>query len=65
VLVVRVLKLVAEQVWRKRYDHTNDFERMLADNDATIVKFFLHISCSEQAERLRKRQANPSKQRWP
>jgi PPK2 family polyphosphate:nucleotide phosphotransferase len=62
VLVVRVLELVPGQVWRKRYDHINDFERMLADNDVTIVKFFLHISRGEQAERLRKRQADPSKQ---
>jgi PPK2 family polyphosphate:nucleotide phosphotransferase len=62
VLVVRVLGLVPEQVWSKRYDHINDFERMLADNDVTIVKFFLHISRAEQAERLRQRQANPSKQ---
>src|SRR5512143_577630 len=31
VLVVRVHDLVPAEVWKKRYDHINDFERMLAD----------------------------------
>jgi PPK2 family polyphosphate:nucleotide phosphotransferase len=62
VLVVRVRELVPEAVWRKRYAHINDFERLLADNGVTIVKFFLHISRAEQARRLRKRQQTPSKQ---
>ncbi|GAB4447900.1 MAG: polyphosphate kinase 2 family protein [Anaerolineae bacterium] len=62
VLVVRVKSLVPEDVWRKRYDHINAFERLLADSGVTIVKFFLHISKEEQAERLRARQETPSKQ---
>jgi PPK2 family polyphosphate:nucleotide phosphotransferase len=62
VLVVRVLKLVPGEVWRKRYAHINDFECLLADNNVTIVKFFLHISRAEQWQRLRKRQLNPTKQ---
>jgi len=62
VLVVRVLKLAPENVWRRRYEHINAFERLLADNGVTIVKFFLHISRAEQARRFRKRQQKPSKQ---
>lgn len=62
VLVVRVHELVPEMVWRKRYDHINAFERLLADSGVTIVKFFLHISKAEQAERLRERQTRPDKQ---
>src|SRR5215470_19235943 len=31
VLVVRVHKLVHEKVWRKRYDHINNFEKLLHD----------------------------------
>ena len=62
VLVVRVAKLAPEEVWRKRYDHINAFERLLTDSGTTIVKFFLHISPDEQAERLRERQETPSKQ---
>lgn len=62
VLVVRVAKLAPEEVWRKRYDHINAFERLLSDSGVTIVKFFLHITADEQAERLRERQETPSKQ---
>jgi len=62
VLVVRVAKLAPEEVWRKRYDHINDFERLLTDSGVCIVKLFLHISAEEQAERLSERQHTPSKQ---
>ena len=62
VLVVRVDKLVPKEVWRKRYDHINEFERLLSDSGVTIVKFFLHISKEEQAERFRERQETLSKQ---
>lgn len=62
VLVVRVAKLVPEEVWAKRYDHINEFERLLSDSGVTMVKFFLHISKEEQAQRFRERQQTPSKQ---
>ncbi len=62
VLVVRVHSLVGEATWARRYDHINDFEHMLADEGTTILKFFLHISKDEQAERLRARLATPDKQ---
>ena len=52
-LVVRVHSLVPETVWKKRFDQINEFERMLAEEGTTILKFFLHISREEQAERLR------------
>ena len=52
VLVVRVHKLVPKDVWSKRYDQINDFERMLSENGVRILKFFLHISKDEQRERL-------------
>ena len=55
VLVVRVLGLVPEERWRRRYDHINEFEEMLADEGTTIRKFYLHISPDEQAERLQAR----------
>ena len=34
---------------------------MLADEGATILKFFLHVSKDEQAERLRARLDDPAK----
>lgn len=62
VLTVRVNNLVPEDVWRKRYDHINNFERLLADSGVTIVKLYLHISKEEQKERFLERQSTPEKQ---
>jgi PPK2 family polyphosphate:nucleotide phosphotransferase len=62
VLVVRVHQLVPETVWRKRYQQINEFERMLADEGTTILKFFLHIDLDEQKERLEARLHDPTKQ---
>lgn len=61
VLVVRVKDLVPKPVWSKRYDQINEFERMLDDNRVKILKFFLNISRDEQAERLRDRLSDPTK----
>lgn len=61
VLVVRVHGLVPKSSWRARYEHINAFERLLADSDTTILKFFLHIDREEQLERFRKRIENPKK----
>jgi PPK2 family polyphosphate:nucleotide phosphotransferase len=55
VLVVRVKKLAEEELWRSRYDSINDFERMLAREGTTILKFFLHISKDAQLDRFRER----------
>lgn len=55
VLVERVKSLVPKEVWSRRYRHINEFERMLADEGVTIVKFFLHISKDEQKQRLEAR----------
>jgi PPK2 family polyphosphate:nucleotide phosphotransferase len=55
VLIVRVRNLVPEEVWERRYQHINDFERLLADEGTTIIKFHLHISKAEQAARLQER----------
>ncbi|MDJ0496627.1 MAG: polyphosphate kinase 2 family protein [Acidimicrobiia bacterium] len=62
VLIVRVLGLVPEERWSRRYDHINDFERLLADEGTTILKFYLHISHDEQAERLQARLDDATKQ---
>jgi polyphosphate kinase 2 (PPK2 family) len=61
VLPVRVHRLVPEEVWRRRYEHINAFERMLSDEGTVIRKFFLHISKEEQLERLNERLDRPSK----
>ena len=61
VLVVRVNQLVPESVWKKRYDHINNFERLLHDGGTQILKFFLHISKDEQKERFQDRLDRPDK----
>jgi len=55
VLIVRVLGLVPDERWSRRYDHINAFEKLLSDEGTTILKFYLHISPAEQAERLQAR----------
>ena len=63
VLVARVRGLAPRERWEPRFDQINDFERMLAENGTTILKFFLQISKAEQKKRLLKRLARPEK-RW-
>jgi PPK2 family polyphosphate:nucleotide phosphotransferase len=62
VLVERVMGITPRDVWSRRYDHINNFERLLSDESVTIVKFFLHISKDEQKERLQARLDDPTKQ---
>jgi PPK2 family polyphosphate:nucleotide phosphotransferase len=61
VLIVRVLGLQPAAVWRQRYDQINAFERILTLNGVVLLKFFLHISKEEQAERFRARLEDPAK----
>lgn len=61
VLIVRVHELVPPEVWARRYDHINAFERMLAEEGTVIRKFFLHIDKDEQKERLQARLDEPDK----
>jgi len=61
VLVVRVHKLVPEETWSRRYEQINAFERLLTQNNVTVVKFFLHISKDEQKRRIQERLDDPTK----
>ena len=62
VLIVRVHNLVPPEVWSRRYDTINAFERGLVDHDAHILKFYLHISREEQLKRFKERLDDPTKQ---
>lgn len=55
VLVERVKNIVPEAVWRRRFGQINEFEKTLASEGTTILKFLLHISKREQADRFRDR----------
>lgn len=63
VLVGRVRKLAAEDAIEARYEQINAFEKHLAENGVTLVKFMLHISKDEQKKRLQERLDEPEK-RW-
>ncbi len=61
VLVVRVHDLVPKDVWSRRYDQINSFEKELVEHDTHILKFFLHISKEEQLKRFKDRLDDPTK----
>lgn len=61
VLVERVEKFATTAEWQRAYTEINDFERLLADDGAILIKFYLHISKDEQLVRFRRRQADPYK----
>jgi len=63
VLVGRVRKLAPAKEIDARYDQINAFEKMLTETGTTILKFMLHISKKEQAERLQDR-LDKAKSRW-
>jgi PPK2 family polyphosphate:nucleotide phosphotransferase len=63
VLVVRVHEMVPEEVWKKRYDAINDWERTVRESGTVILKFYLHISKDEQKKRLEDRR-DTSEKRW-
>ncbi|KUJ81880.1 polyphosphate kinase 2 family protein [Ruegeria profundi] len=63
VMVERLEKFTPEKRWRAAYREINDFERMLIDDGARIVKLFFHISQEEQMRRFTERLRNPMK-RW-
>lgn len=63
VLVVKVRKFASAEAIERRYGEINAFEKLLSDNGTRILKFMLHISKDEQAERLRERIEMPEK-RW-
>jgi PPK2 family polyphosphate:nucleotide phosphotransferase len=61
VLAERVLEIVPRKVRRQRYAQIVDWEKMLTENRVVLLKFYLHISRKEQAERFRERLATPKK----
>ena len=61
VLVVRVHNIVPEEVWSRRYQEINHFEKLLANSGTILLKFFLHISFDEQERRLLAREQDIEK----
>ena len=61
VLVPPVNGWITPEQTAQRYQHINDFERMLSETGTVILKFMLHISLDEQRERLQARLDDPAK----
>ena len=61
VLIVRVHDLVPPDVWGKRYELINDFEKRLVNDGTTIIKVAMFVSLDEQKERLSERLDRPDK----
>jgi AMP-polyphosphate phosphotransferase len=59
VLVERVEGFATNAAWGRAYDEICDFERLLVQEGATLVKFFLHISPKEQLARFESRRDDP------
>lgn len=62
VLVTRVHGWCSDEVAYQRFNAINNFEKLLQEhNNTSILKFYLHVSAEEQAERLKERTTNPAK----
>ena len=61
VLIVRVHGWASPELLEKRYDHINNFERLLSDHGTRIIKVMLYISKDYQLARLRRRLERPDK----
>ena len=72
VLVVRVhpefldrqklpIRLKGSDIWERRYEEINNFEKYLTDNGIVVLKFFLNISKEAQKKRFLERIDDPEK----
>jgi PPK2 family polyphosphate:nucleotide phosphotransferase len=50
-----------ENIWHRRFEQINHFEKYLVDNGIIILKFFLNISKAEQKKRFLERIDRPEK----
>jgi polyphosphate kinase 2 (PPK2 family) len=55
----RIDSNLSEDEWRRAGRDILDFERMLADDGTSILKFFFHISKKEQKKRFKEMEADP------
>ena len=50
-----------ENIWQRRFEEINHFERYLTRNGIVVLKFFLHVSKEKQRDRFLKRINTPEK----
>ena len=61
VLIQRIHKWIDEKTVKQRFEHINNFEKLLEQNGTRILKFYMHVSPEAQLERLEERKVNPEK----
>ena len=54
-------RLKGEDIWKRRYEEINNFEKYLTDNGIVVLKFFLNVSKEEQKKRFLERIEEPEK----
>lgn len=52
---------IDDKIWKRRFEHMNDFEKYLTDNGIVVLKFFLNVSKEEQKKRFLERIELPEK----
>ena len=62
VMVERLEGFCDEKDWKRAYNEINEFERLLTDWGAVVLKFWIHIDQETQLERFTLRQSTPAKQ---
>ena len=61
VLVERVEGFASPTEWKRAYREINEFERLLVEDGALIIKIYLHITKEAQLDRFKRREADPLK----
>lgn len=63
VLVERVENFASEKEWKRAYEEISSFEKILAQENYIVEKFWFHISKEEQLKRFKEREKDPLK-KW-
>jgi PPK2 family polyphosphate:nucleotide phosphotransferase len=50
-----------KEIWKRRFEEINNFEKYLVNNGVIVLKFFLHVSKHEQKKRFLERIDRPEK----
>ena len=53
--------LIDKNIWKRRFEEINNFEKYLVNNGIVILKFFLNVSKEEQKKRFLERIDLPDK----
>lgn len=61
VMVERVEGFATDREWSRAYTEINNFEKLMTNYGAIVLKFFIHIDKETQLQRFEARQENPAK----